>query len=44
MLNLNKTEIVGAANVVEEVKKVTGFDKVLVIPPLGRSVENMGDF
>ena len=43
-LNLNKTEIVGAANVVEEVKKVTGFDKTLVIQPFGRSVENMGDF
>ena len=25
--SLNKTEIVSAANVVEEVKKVTGFDK-----------------
>ena len=43
-LNLNKTEVVGAANVVEEVKKVTGFDKTLVIQPFGRSVENMGDF
>ena len=32
-LNLNKTEVVGAANVVEEVKKVTGFDKTLVIQP-----------
>ena len=43
-LNLNKTEVVGAANVVEEVKKVTGFDKTLVTQPFGRSVENMGDF
>ena len=43
-LNLNKTEVVGAANVVEEVKKVTGFDKTLVIQPFGRTVENMGDF
>tara|TARA_B100000674_G_scaffold292405_1_gene242491 strand:+ start:853 stop:1851 length:999 start_codon:yes stop_codon:yes gene_type:complete len=43
-LHLNKTEVVGAANVVEEVKKVTGFDKTLVIQPFGRTVENMGDF
>ena len=42
-LNLNKTEVVGAANVVEEVKKVTGFDKTLVIQSF-EDVENMGDF
>ena len=43
-LCLNKTEIVSAANVVEEVKQVTGFDKVLVVQPFGRSVESVGDF
>jgi len=41
---LNKQEVVSAANVVEEVKSVTGFDKVLVVQPFGRTVENMGDF
>lgn len=43
-LSLNKTEIVSAANVVEEVKQVTGFDKVLVVQPFGRTVESIGDF
>ena len=41
---LNKQEVVSAANVVEEVKSVTGFDKVLVVQPFGRSLENMGNF
>ena len=41
---LNKMEMVQGANVVEEVKKVTGFDKILVIQPFGRSVESVGDF
>ena len=41
-LNLNKTEVVGAANVVEEIKKVTGFDKTFGDTP--EDVENMGDF
>lgn len=41
---LNKMEIVQGAKVVEEVKKVTGFDKTLVIQPFGRSVENLENF
>lgn len=40
---LNKTEIAQGFNVIEEVKKGTGFDKVLVIQPFGRSVENAGE-
>ena len=43
-LALNKQEIVSAANVVEEVKTVTGFDKVLVVQPFGRTVESIGEF
>lgn len=41
---INKLEMVQGANIVEEVKKVTGFDKVVVIQPFGRSVETVGDF
>jgi hypothetical protein len=41
---INKSEMVHGANIVEEVKKVTGFDKVVVIQPFGRSVEAVGDF
>lgn len=41
---INKLEMVQGANIVEEVKKVTGFDKVVVIQPFGRSVEAIGDF
>tara|TARA_B110000977_G_C11090784_1_gene496788 strand:- start:9264 stop:10328 length:1065 start_codon:yes stop_codon:yes gene_type:complete len=41
---LNKMEIVNAANVIEEVKAVTGFDKIVVIQPFGRSTETIGDF
>ena len=33
-----------ANKVVEEVKAVTGKDKVLVFQPFGRTAENMGDF
>jgi len=43
-LVLSKTEVVSAANVVEEIKQVTGFDKVLVVQPFGRTVENIGNF
>jgi len=43
-LVLNKHEIVSAANLVEEVKSVTGFDKILVVQPFGRTVENVGNF
>lgn len=41
---IDKMEMVHGANVVEEIKKVTGFDKVVVIQPFGRSVETVGDF
>lgn len=41
---LNKQEVVSAANIVEEIKTVTGFDKVLVVQPFGRSLENVGNF
>lgn len=41
---INKLEMVQGASVVEEIKQVTGFDKVIVIQPFGRSVETMGDF
>lgn len=41
---LNKSEMVQGANIVEEVKKVTGFDKAIVVQPFGRSVETIGDF
>jgi len=41
---INKLEMVQGANVVEEIKQVTGFDKVIVIQPFGRSVETIGDF
>lgn len=43
-VHINKIEMVQGANVVEEVKKVTGFDKAIVIQPFGRSVEAIGDF
>lgn len=36
---INKIEKVQGANVVDEVKKVTGFDKVVVVQPFGRSTE-----
>lgn len=41
---IDKLEMVQGANVVEEIKKVTGFDKAVVIQPFGRSVETVGDF
>lgn len=37
-LYLNKTEMIEGAKIVDEVKQVTGFDKVLVIQPFGRSI------
>jgi hypothetical protein len=43
-IHINKSEMVHGANIVEEVKKVTGFDKVVVVQPFGRSVEAVGDF
>ena len=41
---INKYEMVSGASVVEEIKQVTGFDKVLVIQPFGRSTENINNF
>ena len=40
----NKHEIVEAHNVIQEVKNATGFDKVLVVQPFGRTAENRPDF
>lgn len=41
---MNKHEMVNGYKVVEEVKAVTGKDKVVVFQPFGRTAENMGDF
>ena len=42
---MNKHELVHGYKVVEEVKAVTGKDKVVVFPTqFGRTAENMGDF
>ncbi len=43
-LNLSKMEVIAGYNVVQEVKSVTGHDKVVVIQPFGRGVEQLGDF
>ena len=43
-INLNKVEVINGYNIVEEVKSVTKKDKVIVIQPFGRSVEQMGEF
>lgn len=40
---LNKEEIATAYNVIQEVKAGTGFDKVLVVQPFGRTTQNTGD-
>ena len=40
---LNKVEIANGYNIVQEVKAKSGFDKVLVIQPFGRGVQNMGE-
>lgn len=40
---LNKLEIANGYNIVQEVKAKTGFDKVLVIQPFGRGIQNMGE-
>lgn len=37
-INLNKMEMIEGAKVVDEVKRVTGFDKVLVVQPFGRGI------
>ena len=43
-IHLNKTESIAAYNIVEEIKSVTKKDKVIVVQPFGRSVEQMGEF
>ena len=43
-ITLNKMEVIQGFNVVEEVKSVTKKDKVIVIQPFGRSVEQVGEF
>ena len=43
-INLNKMEVIAGYNVVKEVKSVTKKDKVVVIQPFGRSIEQMGEF
>lgn len=42
-IHLSKNEIAAAYNLVQEIKSGTGFDKVLVVQPFGRSIENTGD-
>ena len=42
--HMNKHEMVNGYKVVEEVKAVTGKDKVVVFPTFIRTAENMGDF
>lgn len=43
-LNLTKMEVIQGYNIVQEVKAVTGKDKVIVVQPFGRGVTQMGDF
>ncbi len=43
-INLNKMEIIAGYNIVEEIKATTKKDKVIVVQPFGRSVEQMGEF
>ena len=43
-INLNKMEVIAGYNIVEEVKSVTKKDKVIVIQPFGRSIEQVGEF
>lgn len=40
---LNQNEMVSGYNVVQEVRAKTGFEKVLVIQPFGRGIQNMGE-
>jgi hypothetical protein len=42
-IHLNKVESITGFNIVEEVKQVTGRDKILVVQPFGRSVEQIGN-
>jgi hypothetical protein len=40
----NKHELIDAHSVIQEVKDTTGFDKVLVFQPFGRTAENRPEF
>jgi hypothetical protein len=40
---LSKIEISTGYNIVQEVKSKTGFDKILVVQPFGRGIQNTGD-
>lgn len=40
---LNKLEMSSGFNIVQEIKAKTGFDKVVVVQPFGRGVQNMGE-
>lgn len=42
-IHLNKMEIAQGYNVIQEVKSNTGFDKVLVVQPFGRGIQNLGE-
>lgn len=43
-INLTKMEVCTAQNILKEIKAGTGKDKVVVIQPFGRSVQNLGEF
>ncbi len=38
-IDLNKSELGQGKGIVEEVRAVTGFDKIIVVQPFGRGVE-----
>ena len=42
-IHLSKMEAITGFNTIEEVKAVTGKDKVLVVQPFGRSIEQVGN-
>ena len=41
---LNKIEMVSGFEMIQDVKSRTGFDKVLVVQPFGRGVQQVGEF
>tara|TARA_B110000503_G_scaffold113492_2_gene170364 strand:+ start:2806 stop:3825 length:1020 start_codon:yes stop_codon:yes gene_type:complete len=41
VIYLNKAEMLQGKNVVDEVRNVTGFNKVIVLQPFGRTIENI---
>tara|TARA_B100000902_G_scaffold44867_1_gene52471 strand:- start:23364 stop:24539 length:1176 start_codon:yes stop_codon:yes gene_type:complete len=43
-LNLTKMEVIAGYNMIQEVKSVSGKDKVVVIQPFGRGVQQVGEF